>query len=245
MSLITIHALEKTYRDNKGKPIVALENITLSVTEGEFFILLGPSGCGKSTLLRIMSGLDTKSHGEMVLDSSLTSKDFGFVFQQFAILPWLTVAENVSLGLIARKIPRHEREKIVHQELETLGLTAFAHRYPKELSGGMKQRVGIARALATNPKVIFLDEPFSALDSFTAAELRKELLRLWQERHMTIIMVTHNIQEAIELGDHIAVMSARPGKIEKIITNELPRPRLTRAPEFFALEDKLMELVKI
>lgn len=245
MSLFRIHALNKTYHDDKGKAVAALENINLSVEVGEFFILLGPSGCGKSTLLRIMSGLDHASQGEIILNSEITKKDFSFVFQQFALLPWLTVAQNVALGLIAQKVPPHNREKIVHQQLEILGLSAFAHRYPKELSGGMKQRVGIARALATNPKVIFLDEPFSALDSFTAAELRKELLKLWQERHITIIMVTHNIQEAIELGDHIAVMSSRPGKIENVVLNNLPRPRFNRAPEFFALEDTLIQSVKI
>lgn len=245
MALINVTHLNKTYRDNKGKPIIALDDIQLSVEQGEFFILLGPSGCGKSTLLRIMSGLDTATHGNITFDPSITEQDFSFVFQQFAILPWLTVSQNIALGLIARNIPKHEQEKIIRKELETLGLSAFAHRYPKELSGGMKQRVGIARALATNPKVIFLDEPFSALDSFTATELRKELIKLWQERGMTIIMVTHNIQEAIELGDDIAVMSARPGKIEQIVKNQLPRPRMNRSEPFFELEDKLSDLVKV
>ena len=179
------------------------------------------------------------------------SRDFSFVFQQFALLPWLTVSENISIGLVARNVSaRHVKER-VNKELKRFGLENFGDEYPRELSGGMRQRVGIARALATDPKVIFMDEPFSELDSFTAEELRKELLRIWQnpewiggEARPTIVMVTHIVEEAIELADRIAVLTPRPAKIERIVKNGLPRPRELRSQAFYALEDELYRLIR-
>jgi len=206
--------------------------------------LVGPSGSGKSTLLRIMSGLEKNHKGEVVLGNDTGHKDMSFVFQQFALLPWLTVYQNIELGLLSKKIDPKLRHSLVTKELKQFGLEKFANAYPKDLSGCMKQRVGIARALVTSPKIIFMDEPFSELDSFTAEELRKELLQIWSQRKPTIIMVTHIIAEALELADRIAVLSKRPAKIEKVVKNNLNRPRAMRSNEFFGLEDQLYQLIK-
>ncbi len=221
-----------------------MADINLEIPQGEFFVLLGPSGCGKSTLLRIMTGLDKDFRGELSYSKGFKAEDISFVFQQFALLPWLTVEQNVGLGLVARKFPENEIRKIVTDQLKAFSLEKYSNHYPKELSGGQKQRVGLARAFATSPKLLFMDEPFSALDSFIAKELREELLRVWQESRPTVIMVTHNINEAIELGDRIAVMSSRPGKIEKIVHNSLARPRPMRGTQVFEMEDELYKLVK-
>jgi NitT/TauT family transport system ATP-binding protein len=236
--------LTKFYELARGRHFLALENINISVAEGEFFLILGPSGSGKSTLLRTISGLDREFEGQVYTLPSINPADLSFVFQQFALLPWLTVYENIELGLIGRKVPPAKRQEIVHRELDQFGLHKFAQSFIHELSGGMRQRVGIARALATDPKILFLDEPFSELDFFTAETLRRELLAIWQKRKLTVIMVSHIIEEALELSDRIAVMSSRPGRIAKIINNTLPRPRNTRASEFFKLEDKIYKLLR-
>jgi NitT/TauT family transport system ATP-binding protein len=236
--------ITKVFRESPIKETVALRQVDLEIAAGEFFVILGPSGSGKSTLLRVMSGLDTLHQGKAELGADRKKSEVGFVFQQFALLPWLSVYENVELGLLAKGIPDHERKEIVVRELKQFGLEKFADSHPKELSGGMRQRVGLARALAIDPKIIFMDEPFSELDSFTAEELRKELLRIWQERKPTVVMVTHLIEEALELADRIAVLTPLPGKIEKIVVNHLPRPRNERSPEFYRLEDELYTLIK-
>lgn len=242
--IITLKNLSKSFKTAGQPPLHVLADVDLEIFNGEFFMFLGPSGSGKSTILRVMSGLEKEYKGRVSLGQGMTRKDMSFVFQEFALLPWLTVAENVELGLLARNLSSVERQKIIRQELELLGLEKFGHVYPRELSGGMKQRVGIARALATNPKIIFLDEPFSELDSFTAEELRKKLLSIWQERKMTIVMVSHVVEEALELADRIAIFTPRPSKIEKLLTVDLPRPRQKRAQEFFNLEDELYKVIK-
>ena len=243
-ALITLKNVKKVFTDDAAKHLVAVEDINLEIVSGEFFIMLGPSGSGKSTILRIMSGLERDYQGAVSYGGGNTEKDFSFVFQHFAILPWLTVSQNIELGLIGRNVVEAERTKVVLRELRIFGLEHFAKSYPHELSGGMRQRVGIARALATNPKIIFMDEPFSEIDSFTAEELRKELLSIWQERRPTIVMVTHMVDEAIELADRIAVLTKRPGRIEAIVANSLPRPRQMRSTSFYELEDKLRALIK-
>ncbi len=243
MTILSAQNLNKTFYDDNSVPIIAIDKISLSIEEGEIFMFLGPSGCGKSTLLRILAGLDKPSAGEVDF-GRVAPHDVSFVFQQFALLPWLTIFQNVELGLIGRNISVVERKTIVEEELHTFGLAEFSRSYPRDLSGGMKQRVGLARAFATKPKMIFMDEPFSELDSFTAEELRRELLTIWHQRRPTVVMVTHNIIEAIELADTIAVMTPRPGKIEKIIENGLKRPRKKRTNEFFDLEDKLYKLIR-
>ncbi len=243
--LINQKNISKTYKDFHGRQFHALREVNLEVEEGDFFMLLGPSGCGKSTLLRIMSGLDSNFTGSQKYMEGLDKKEFGFVFQQFALLPWLTVEENISIGLIAKGNLTKEKKNEVSEIIKSLGLEKVATEYPKELSGGMKQRVGIARALAINPKIIFLDEPFSALDSFTAKILRQELLTMWKEKKITIVMVTHNTEEALQLGSKIGIMSSHLGKIDEIIVNTLPQPRELRSQEFFKMVDKIESLIKI
>jgi len=242
--LITLRNVNKKFNKNGERELLALQDIDLQILDGEFFVFVGPSGCGKSTLLRLMSGLEKNHDGTITYEAGITPRDFSFVFQQFAVLPWLTIYENIAIGLVARHLPAAEIKERTEAELKLLGLQKFADSRPRELSGGMRQRVGIARALATNPKVIFMDEPFSELDSFTAEELRNELLGIWKERGMTIVLVTHIVAEAAELANRIAVMTPRPGRIEKIVENKLPRPREKRAPEFFHLEDELYRLIK-
>jgi NitT/TauT family transport system ATP-binding protein len=242
-ALISLHKITKTFSDDAGSKLVAVKDVSLEIVSGEFFVFLGPSGSGKSTLLRIMSGLDRDYEGNLELTSSVSRQDFSFVFQHFALLPWLTVSENIGLGLHTRNRDERTQARIIEKELKTFGLEKFAKSHPHELSGGMRQRVGIARALAPEPKVIFMDEPFSEIDSFTADALRKDLLAIWHERHPTIVMVTHMVEEAVELADRIAVLSDRPGRIERVVTNILPRPREKRSPEFFAIEDKLRKLI--
>ncbi len=242
-AIITLKNISKHFEED-GKRLLVLENINLEIQAGEFFVLVGPSGSGKSTLLRIASGLEKSFTGEVVLGKGTTSDNMSFVFQQFALLPWLTVFENVELGLLNKKLVQKLRHEIVNRELRQFGLEKFATAHPKDLSGGMRQRVGIARALATQPKVIFMDEPFSELDSFTAEELRKELLQIWVERGPTIIMVTHIIAEALELADRVAVLTSRPAHLERVVRNNLPRPRVMRSTDFFHLEDQLYQLIR-
>ncbi len=234
---ISIGSVSKVFKRDR-ESMTALHEVTMDIRDNEFFMILGPSGCGKSTLLRIMSGLDTATRGTVKYGENLDMKRRGFVFQHFALLPWLTVRQNIELALLKHESDESKRKKIVHAELERFGLTKFEKSFPKELSGGMRQRVGLARAFAVKPDVLFLDEPFSELDSFIAEELRLELLTLWKEQKMTVVMVTHLIPEALELGDRIAVMTGRPGTINAIIDNTLPRPRNKRSPEFFALEEQ-------
>ncbi len=242
-SIISLKNVSKVFDENTKSQYTAVKDISLEIKEGEFFMFVGPSGCGKSTLLRLMSGLEKKYSGEIKLADGISQKDFSFVFQQFALLPWLSVAENIALGLVARGDSEAHIASRVKKELALFGLEKFAEARPRELSGGMRQRVGIARALATDPKVVFMDEPFSELDSFTAEVLRKDLLAVWQERGITVVMVTHIVPEAVELADRVAVMSARPGRIEEIVEDSLSRPRKMRAPETYTLEDRITSLI--
>ncbi len=243
-AILTLDSVSKTFSQGERKGISVLKDISLEIKEHEFFILVGPSGSGKSTLLRIMSGLEREYTGSVVLAPGYNKRDMSFVFQQFALLPWLTVYENIELGLLSRVASEHERAEIVNKELAQFGLERFARSYPKELSGGMRQRVGLARSLAVSPKILFMDEPFSELDSFTAEELRGELLNIWRERGLTVIMVTHIVEEAIELADRIAVFTPRPARVERIYENTLSRPRNRRAEQFFDLADKLYATIK-
>ena len=242
-AIISLKNITK-YFEEDGKRLPVLENINLEIQAGEFFMMVGPSGCGKSTILRIMSGLEKSFSGEVILGNGIKQNDMSFVFQQFALLPWLTVFENVEMGLLAKNMDQKARHSIVARELKQFGLEKFAHVHPKDLSGGMRQRVGIARALATEPKIIFMDEPFSELDSFTAEELRKELLEIWKARRPTIVMVTHIVPEALELADRVAVLTARPGRVERVLSNHLPRPRVMRSTDFFHMEDQLYHLIR-
>lgn len=240
-SLLKVENITKSFAENKHH-LTVLDDISIDVKEGEFLMVLGPSGSGKSTLLRIMAGLIPPTTGRVITQLDTTHS---FVFQNFALFPWLTIEENVGFGLKMKNLPENEVKKIVREEIERMGLADFEKSYPHELSGGMKQRVGIARALAMKPDIIFLDEPFSALDSFTATKLRADLLKIWQDQKLTLVMVTHLIDEAISLGDRIAVLSNRPARIEHIFHNPLERPRNSRGDKFYELFDTIDKVIKV
>ena len=214
----------------------ALDSISFVEKKGEFVCIIGPSGCGKSTLLRIISDLSNFDSGKVEKDKNLK---FSFVFQNFALFPWLTVEQNVGFGLRMAGTDKAQTQKVVTGYLRDMSLTDFREKHPKELSGGMKQRVGIARALTQNPDLLLLDEPFSALDALTATKLRNDLLRVWKDKKLSIIMVSHLIEEAIQLADKVIVLSANPGKVKKIMEIKLPRPRDLRSKEFFEYYDLL------
>ncbi|MGH7249538.1 MAG: ABC transporter ATP-binding protein [Minisyncoccia bacterium] len=243
--LITIKNLSKIFPRKEGRrSLHVLNEVNLTIHKGEFMILLGPSGCGKSTLLRLIAGMEEKTHGEIIFHENFNLDKVSFVFQNFGLLTWLTVEENVELGLIGRNVPLDLRKQKVKKILQDFGLSDFGKNRPFELSGGMKQRVGLARAFVTEPDIIFLDEPFSELDFFTAESLRKILTDLWQAKRATIIMVSHYIDEAIDLADRVAVFSDRPGTIIDIVKNELPRPRDQRSLPFFTMEDEVLSKFK-
>jgi NitT/TauT family transport system ATP-binding protein len=224
----------------------AIAETSLAVFEGEFLSLLGPSGCGKTTLLNLFAGFDKPSGGRVWLDRrEITGPgpDRGVVFQEHALFPWLTVRENVGAGKRVKAESRAGQKEIVDRQLELVGLSAFASYYPRQLSGGMKQRVSIARALANAPEVLLMDEPFAALDAITRLQLQDELVRIWKQTRMTILFVTHNIEEAVVLSDRIAVMSPRPGRIREVIAIDLPKPRDPNSPEFNAVERHVREVL--
>lgn len=237
---LTVKNLNKTYQVD-DQQITALRDVDFEVSDGQFFTVIGPSGCGKSTLLRILAGLTPPTSGQI---SWSEPPSLGFIFQNYALFPYLSVYQNIEFGLKMKDVPAVQRKKTVNELIDEIGLYGFADKHPKELSGGMKQRVGIARALAVNPNVLLLDEPFSSLDQFTAQSLRKLLLDLWSKRKMTVILITHLISEAIELSDKIAVMASAPGHIEEVISDSLPRPRDLRSPNYFKLEDSLLRLFR-
>lgn len=230
----------QNYHQNSGASDSILRDINLTVQPGEFLCLMGPSGAGKSTLLRIMAGLARPSTGRLINSPPRV----GVVFQNFGLLPWLTVTQNIGFGLKMTGESAAAQQRVVSRQLDRLGLQGLEQRHPKELSGGQKQRVGIARALAIKPDILMLDEAFSALDAYTATELRSDLLQIWHDTGQTIVMVTHLPEEAAQLADRIAILTARPGTIQQIITNPLPRPRRLRTPAFFKLVDQMEDLVR-
>jgi NitT/TauT family transport system ATP-binding protein len=242
---ISLQHLWKVFTKDK-RQIVALDGLTLDVNVGEFVCLLGPSGCGKTTVLRIVAGLESASAGSVEVNGKRVSSagpDRGVVFQEFALFPWRTVRKNIEFGLEVKGVPEAERSKTSSTLIELVGLKGFEEAHPKELSGGMKQRVGIARALANEPAVLLMDEPFGSLDAQTRNLMQKELLRIWSATSKTILFVTHSVDEAVFLADRIVVMTARPGKVREMIEVDLPRPRDRTSKEFMAVRGKvLMEL---
>ncbi|HUY26773.1 MAG TPA: ABC transporter ATP-binding protein [Candidatus Binataceae bacterium] len=249
MALLELRNVSKSFTLPKGS-LRVLEDISFAVEEGEFVALVGPSGCGKSTLLRLINGIIPLSSGQVVYRGKQVdgiNLESALVFQSFALLPWLSVKANVEMGLEARGLGPEEREKRAVIYIDKVGLDGFEEAYPRELSGGMKQRVGFARALAVEPRVLLMDEPFSSLDALTAITLREELLDIWQAPDMpvkTIIMVTHIIEEAIELADRIVVMASGPGRVVADLKVDLARPRDRRSEAFNAWTDKVFSLIE-
>ncbi len=217
-----------TFRPPNRQPVMALQNFDLAVQEGEFLSIVGPSGCGKSTFLNVLLGLLRPDAGDVRLrDQPIAGpgSDRAMVFQEFGLLPWRTVQHNIELGLELKGVPAETRRDVSARYIALVGLAGFESHYPHELSGGMKQRVGLARALATDPDVLLMDEPFAALDAQTRDLMQVELLRIWQEARKTVLFVTHQIDEAIYLSDRVIVMTRRPGRTKRIFPIDLPRPR--------------------
>jgi NitT/TauT family transport system ATP-binding protein len=229
-----------------GRQVTALDGIDLDVATGEFVCLLGPSGCGKSTLLNAVAGFSPPTGGELTaLGRPVTAPgpDRAMVFQEYALFPWMTVERNVAFGLELRGDPAARRRQVVDALLEKLGLSEFRDRFPKDLSGGMRQRVAIARVLAIDPPLLLMDEPFGALDALTRRSLQDELLRIWAEDRKTVLFVTHGIEESIYLADRVVVMTYRPGTVKRVVPVTLPRPRDPASAEFNALKRELTALV--
>ncbi|RKG55475.1 ABC transporter ATP-binding protein [Corallococcus sp. AB011P] len=226
----------------EGTQRVVLEDIQLECREGEFICLLGPSGCGKSTLLNVIGGFLAPTRGQVLIDGQpVTGPDPRriFVFQERGVFPWLTVEENIAFGL--HHLPAEQRRQRVAHYVELVGLRGFERAHPSELSGGMKQRLEVARALAVNPDMLYLDESFGALDYITRHTMRRELLRLWAAEQKTILFVTHDIDESVQLADRVVVMSARPGRIQRVVDIDLPHPRDISAPRYLQYRDELLD----
>jgi NitT/TauT family transport system ATP-binding protein len=237
--------------EQTGEAVHAIDDIDLTIEAGELVTVVGPSGCGKSTLLKAIAGLITPTDGRVTSDGELVcgpGRDRGVVFQDLAILPWRTVRRNIAHGLEIQKVPRKERDERVAYYVELMGLSGFEHRYPHELSGGMKQRVAVARTWAAGPQVILMDEPFAAVDAQTRITLQEELLRISTVSHNTLLFITHNVDEAVFLADRVIVMSRRPGRIKTIV--EVPVPRQERSldsvtdPEYVRVNEHVMQLVR-
>ncbi len=228
-----------------GRGVVALDDVSLFVPDKQFAVIVGPSGCGKSSLLDIIAGLRRATRGQCLVDGkpvARPSRERGMVFQNYSLFPWLTVQRNVEFGLKLRKVPRAERAHTASAYIDAVGLTGFENSYPSQLSGGMKQRVAIARSMANDPQVLLMDEPFGALDSQTRTVMQQLLLKVWEQHSKTVLFVTHDIEEALFLGDIIYVMSPRPGRFIDQITVPLPRPRayeLFASPEFLELKGRI------
>jgi len=243
--MLEVRALSKRYDVDDGE-ILALADIDLHIAEGEFVCLLGPSGCGKSTLLKIVAGLIALSTGAVRIGGRAVTApgpDRAVVFQDYALFPWMTVADNVEFGLAARGVAPERRHAISAELLQAVGLTEFAAKYPHHLSGGMKQRVSIARALAVDPVLLLMDEPFGALDAQTRFVMQRELLRVWRAYRKTVLFVTHSIEEALYLGDRVLVMTARPGRIKAEIAVPHERPRDIAGVEFTRLRTRALDLL--
>lgn len=237
-NIVEINNLTKIFEAN-GKKVTALDNINLNIEEGNFVSIIGGSGCGKSTMLRIIGGLENQYNGQVIVNgSSVTkaSRDKGFIFQDHRLLPWLTVKENIQFSL-----PDSQKNNIelIKENLELVGLSDFENAYPKQLSGGMAQRVAIARALSNKPKILLLDEPFGALDAITRMNLQEQILKIWRKEKITMIIVTHDIDEAVYLGSKVVVMTPRPGRIKKIIDVDLGTPRKRTGTVFNEAREKI------
>ncbi len=243
-SSLQVRSVNKGFpADNAAGRTQALSEVSLTVEAGQFVSIIGPSGCGKSTLLRLLAGLDQPDAGELLVgDEPITgpSAEHGLVFQDPNLFPWLTVRKNIEAGLVARGV-LHEKRREVEDFMRLVGLEEFANAHPHQLSGGMAQRVAVARALINHPTVLLMDEPLGALDTFTRMRMQDEVLRLWQLRRTTTLLVTHDIDEAIYMSDLIVIMTPRPGRIDKMIPVPLERPRQRNHPELLRLRNEILE----
>ena len=248
LTKLKIDNVYKEYQGRNGKTI-ALNGVSLDIKENEFICVVGPSGCGKSTLLNIIAGLLEPTSGTVTLDGKViegTGVERGVVFQQYALFPWRTVLKYVMFPLEMKKVPKAEAEAIARKYIKSVGLEGFEKSYPKELSGGMKQRVAIARAYAANPEVLLLDEPFGALDAQTRVQLQSELLETWEKEKKTCFFITHDVDEAVILAQRVIIMSARPGRIKKIVDIDIPYPRTQATktdPRFLELKSEIWNQV--
>jgi NitT/TauT family transport system ATP-binding protein len=239
---IKVNDVSKVYKNNKGEDFKSLDNVNLTIEKGEFICLLGPSGCGKSTLLNLIAGFDKPSNGEIYINDNQVkdpSSNYVTIFQNYGLLPWRSVKKNVDLGLEAKKVGKEERSKIADEFIDLVGLSKFSKHHPSQLSGGMQQRVAIARALAVDPEIIFMDEPFGALDAMTRMNMQDEISNIWEKKKKTIIFVTHDIEEAVFLADRIVIMTPGPGKIKSIVNVPLNRKRDRTSEGFLKIRDKV------
>jgi NitT/TauT family transport system ATP-binding protein len=249
MAKLELDSVTLKFFPKSGAPVLALDDVSLEVADQEFAVIVGPSGCGKSSLLRLVAGLVEPTSGEITLDGTPVTrpgKDRGMVFQSYTLFPWLTVRDNVEFGLRIGGIPAEKRKHISDHFISEVGLEGFENSYPKQLSGGMMQRVALARALANDPEILLMDEPFGALDSQTRSLMQELLLQIWEHSHKTVLFITHDIDEAILLGDRVHVMTARPGRIKERVEIDLARPRqvdVLTSPEFIAIKRKIMALI--
>ena len=248
--MISVQGVSKRFAGGDGEPLRALDDVGLTIQDHEFVSVIGPSGCGKTTLLRIIGGLVAPDAGQVVIDGNVVAApgpDRAIVFQDFALLPWADLLTNVAFPLEIRKVPRAEREARARAALRLVDLEGFAHYYPRKLSGGMQQRVGLARALAVDPKILLMDEPFGALDALTRQGLQEELTALWQRDRKTVVFVTHAMDEAVYLSDRVVVMTPRPGRVAEILDIPLPRPRgpeVREEPAFARFTNRIWERLK-
>jgi NitT/TauT family transport system ATP-binding protein len=250
MSKLSIRKVRLVFPRRGQAPLIALDDIDIAVPDKQFAVIVGPSGCGKSSLLYLVAGLTEPSGGELLLDGRRiegSGRDRGMVFQSYTLFPWLTVRGNVAFGLRLRGVAAAEVRATVDRYLREVGLNGFEDAYPKQLSGGMMQRVALARAMANDPEILLMDEPFGALDSQTRLVMQQLLLRVWEHEYKTVLFVTHDIDEAIFLGDRVFVMTARPGRIKEEIAVDLPRPRaatVTMSAQFLAIKQRILGLLQ-
>ena len=248
-ALINVQGLGKTF-SRAGKDVVAMRGFDLAVAEGEFIAIVGPSGCGKSTFLHMLGGFEPVTEGRLLVDGRAVTApgpDRGVVFQEFALYPWRTVTDNVTWALEVQGVARAKRREVAERLLAKVGLTHFANHYPAELSGGMKQRVAIARTLAYDPRILLMDEPFGALDAQNRELMQEELQTLWHETRKTVVFITHDIDEAIYLADRVIVFTARPGRVKADIRIDLPRPRaieVKKEPAYTAYRNHVWDLLR-
>ena len=246
MGKLEILNLNQSFRKDDGSDLVVLDKISFEVADKEFVCILGSSGCGKTTLLRLIAGLDEAQSGSIILDGEEirgTSPKVGMVFQEYSLFPWRTVIDNIAFGLEMRGMPRDERYRIADHYLQLVNLSQFRDSFPTELSGGMRQRVAVARALALDPVLLLMDEPFGALDAQTRNMLQKELLEIWEATRKTIVFITHSVDEAVYLSDRIIVLTPRPGRICQMFSIDLPRPRDRTSVEFALIRRNVLDLI--